>query len=817
MRRYLRNLVVNRRGVALVTILALMGVLSILAATYTLAIRADTALRGGAARERTGFYAAEAGLNNAMGEVHEYYENYTAPGNYSNTITIDSGSHARVVTYAVNEVPGHNPGPPRQIAVGQPFAGLNTIPYEYTVSSVAKNAANEQEAALGAQFSINSVPIFQFLAFYNSDLEFLPGPPASVSGRIHTNGNLYLDAGSGLTIADRPTATATTAANPYVQVSTAGNLFHGRKDQDTCTGPISIDMQQDTDPAAPGLDPLPLPCVSGGTTLVDKPTRDSYLGTLLAEVKPLQTPSVSTFSRGDTSSGVSGGAFWQNADLRLVLDLTKPRLTTFCGQNLPNSGGTNGLYPIEVQDNSGSVDATKTTAFYQFMCERRGAIFYNDIPADLPATMPLGTVNPDDSGVNEDLSNRENYAPHFEEQTSVYRRVGEDTNGDGTVDVNGDGVVSNNDTNYDVCPIVIGAGPLGPRPTWRPDYCDQKFGVWVAGAAVNGNLFNNYSAAKAALPTSWFLDNDYRRGGFYNWREHKWVMMLNVNIRVLIDWNESHSNALFNAADVSNSGLVFFLSVKANNATTTPPPADRRYGVRIFDSANLNTGGGTFPRPNPVDPTGLTVVSDQAVYVQGNYNYYPSMTLMDKLPAAVLGDTLNVLSQSWEVPVIVDTDEEIQHQYNNDRKTGGALGTSRNLQPADGYFVKNVGLQCANNPCPQFTAVETYGINAALIAGVDVTSPGHYNGGLENYPRFHEDWSPPGGQRALNYRGSFVSLGTPQYANGEWCGTGGGCNIYDPPARNWDYDASFNNVDFLPPLTPRVNLMQQQLFTRFYQ
>ena len=126
-------------------------------------------------------------------------------------------------------------------------------------------------------------------------------------------------------------------------------------------------------------------------------------------------------------------------------------------------------------------------------------------------------------------------------------------------------------------------------------------------------------------------------------------------------------------------------------------------------------------------------------------------------------------------------------------------------------------LQCANNPCPQFTAVETYGINAALIAGVDVTSPGHYNGGLENYPRFHEDWSPPGGQRALNYRGSFVSLGTPQYANGEWCGTGGGCNIYDPPARNWDYDASFNNVDFLPPLTPRVNLMQQQLFTRFYQ
>jgi hypothetical protein len=249
--------------------------------------------------------------------------------------------------------------------------------------------------------------------------------------------------------------------------------------------------------------------------------------------------------------------------------------------------------------------------------------------------MPLGTVNPNNSSENNDPSNHQNYAPYFEEEASVYRRVGEDTSGDGVVDTNGDNTISNNDTNYDVCPLVIGTGPLSSRPAWRPDYCDQKFGAWVVGATVNGNLFNNHSAVKAALPTSWFLNSDYRRGGFYNWREHKWVMMLNVNIRALIDWNESNSNALFNAADVSNSGLVFFLSVKASDATTTSLPTDHRYGVRIFDSANLNTGRGTFPHPNPTDPTGLTVVSDQSVYVQGNYNYYPTMTLVDKLPVKI--------------------------------------------------------------------------------------------------------------------------------------------------------------------------------------
>ena len=100
---------------------------------------------------------------------------------------------------------------------------------------------------------------------------------------------------------------------------------------------------------------------------------------------------------------------------------------------------------------------------------------------DMPAAMPLGTVNPDHTDGNDDPSNGNNYRPYFEETAGVYRRIGEDTNGDGKVDVNGDGVISSNDTNYDICPIVIGPGPLGPRPAWRPDYCDAKFGPWVAG------------------------------------------------------------------------------------------------------------------------------------------------------------------------------------------------------------------------------------------------------------------------------------------------------------------------------------------------
>jgi hypothetical protein len=44
-----------------------------------------------------------------------------------------------------------------------------------------------------------------------------------------------------------------------------------------------------------------------------------------------------------------------------------------------------------------------------------------------------------------------------------------------------------------------------------------------------------------------------------------------------------------------------------------------------------------------------------------------------------------------------------------------------------------------------------------------------------------------------------------------------GCNIYDPPSRNWDYDLNFQVVANLPPLTPRVVSVEQILFTENFR
>jgi hypothetical protein len=259
-----------------------------------------------------------------------------------------------------------------------------------------------------------------------------------------------------------------------------------------------------------------------------------------------------------------------------------------------------------------------------------------------------------------------------------------------------------------------------------------------------------------------------RRGGFYNNREHAWVRMLNVNVHDLLEWNRAQApaNQLFDPDDATNGGIVLFLSVVGPGSTGAIPTP--RYGVRVLGSPNLN-----FPGP-VADPTGLTVVSDQALYVEGDYNV--GAAGFPKQPASLIGDTLNVLSAGW---------------------SGDA--TTRNDHQS-------------RKPLAQRPAVSTT-IYAAFISGVDTTTLNNYNGGLENYMRFHESWSGD----TMFYRGSFVSLGTPQRNAGQWCGTGGGCNIYDPPQRNFDFDTDFQQVQNLPPLTPQVVSVRQILFTENFR
>jgi hypothetical protein len=268
---------------------------------------------------------------------------------------------------------------------------------------------------------------------------------------------------------------------------------------------------------------------------------------------------------------------------------------------------------------------------------------------------------------------------------------------------------------------------------------------------------------------------------FFDNREGKAIQMLEVDLRALLDC--AHLRNLLRGGvgldDDTHGGLVFHLTVHGPNSRAR----GNGYGVRIRNGAYIGSSIPGAPRPR-----GLTIVSDQPAYIQGDFNRNENW-----IPAAFLVDAINILSNAW------DRDD-------------------RSLQPLD-----------------QRRARETE-VNAAFLSGTDITGGaegvggqdrGQYNGGLENYPRFHEAWQwGPSNNRTyvtFTYRGSFVSLGSSRKAAGRWCYGRDNCNGYDrfygtyeAPRRQWSYDVRFSQGQ-LPPLSPRFVYLKQERFLRDFE
>jgi hypothetical protein len=94
-------------------------------------------------------------------------------------------------------------------------------------------------------------------------------------------------------------------------------------------------------------------------------------------------------------------------------------------------------------------------------------------------------------------------------------------------------------------------------------------------------------------------------------------------------------------------------------------------------------------------------------------------------------------------------------------------------------------------------------VNAAFLAGIVPTVSGSYSGGVENFPRFLEDW----GGDTFTYNGSMVVMFPSTYAIGQWRGTGSSIGIYNPPVRNWSFDTNFRDPAKIPPGTPSARVL----------
>ena len=232
------------------------------------------------------------------------------------------------------------------------------------------------------------------------------------------------------------------------------------------------------------------------------------------------------------------------------------------------------------------------------------------------------------------------------------------------------------------------------------------------------------------------------------------------------------SNLIYPTAGTTStmSGTSLFTLVSIAEARANPALFFRR-AVKLTDAQSFSFGncaaGATC---------GLTITSENPVYVEGNYNAPGGNFSGTDTPSAVLADAVTLLSVNWN---------DIR-SYSSPYAYGGrAAATSY-------YRLAILGGKGVSFPEPTTGSVN-------YDFGTD--------GGVHNFLRYVEDW----GNQTLNYSGSLVSF----FFNEQSVGTYKCCvAVYNPPSRGYNFDTNFLTPSLLPPRTPSFRDINTLGFTQ---
>ena len=270
--------------------------------------------------------------------------------------------------------------------------------------------------------------------------------------------------------------------------------------------------------------------------------------------------------------------------------------------------------------------------------------------------------------------------------------------------------------------------------------------ILVSNATVTAKsgLWNNFATPISASETLTFVS---ATNTFYNKREAKTIKSIDIDVARLVQYNLT--NTLFRVpfpilpyGDIRTVYVADFRTMAATNES----------GVRLINGANL-------------PPQGLTVATASPLYILGDYNItaagWGTTNTIGTMPASVAADAVTVLSPAWR----------------------------------DTNSIKSLSSRIATNST----------VNAAILTGIVATTAASDSGGVENFPRFLEDWT----SKTLTYNGSMVGMFYSMIGTGLWLGIGSTYDIYNPPNRNWALDQNFSNSSKLPPATPSLAILNR--------
>ncbi len=793
--------------------------------------------------------------NNNIGRVN------TTDGSGATVVSEQDGNN--VIEYTAftfvadntNEVAGSNPrSPVPATSKGGVYAGLNAQEYQYTVYATAAKkdpstpvSQSEAKTVLQLDFKSRIIPLFQFAVFYDDDLEMNSTSRMDITGRVHTNKNFYLQptqpyGGAGdTTTGTFFTESITAAGKIYNRVDASSNNTPGMprmKTGGTDTAPIYTNITPVLD------DSVSTPLDVGATAF------DVFAGKIKdgARGAAILNPPEASFLRKQNNAGVIG-EYYGKADIRLemVPDRTAVPFEFTTVQTGTGARGTTCATSLNVSTERQEYSTVKCNVFTEGQlrslmqpvlvmpssleeARRFCALTTWTAPsaADKKTLQGLAlavAANPTPLSINTNLKSAVTGSLATNLTTLAVTFTG-----------NPDGFARTKGSCFLPAPIQRLANESGSltAPTVTSTYRERRenrdltmlqtniesLTVWNRDGVfvtLDGNKNDRDDVVPANLTVAFtrVQANDILASA--NGLVFKRAAADTTSTTLALG---SFQRLGLAAADRTEGGLVFHASVSddlngdgvidANDVSYDPTAPvlnkqgvtiayKRKYPSTLADGVNKSpygfafSGGINLPGP-------LTIATDQGAYIQGDYNecadycrntnadntITPTPPRRVKTPASILADTITVLSNNCQ-------------SADDKRLNCGIAG-------GDGTF--NTATRTKMNLAFLSNTDKSIG-NVNPLTDIVPGGTTRYSGGINNYMRMVEDWTGV----PFVYRGSFISLGAPLEFSGPYRFGG---NYYNIPRRDFGFDTDFRTFSELPPLSPKVIYLQQDVFRRNY-
>lgn len=771
------------------------------------------------------FYTAHAGLEKFTSDLGDLFSSNVAPtgaqittlGNLPPNLpnvqwTQAGGGDGYAVSFPANA--GGNPVASVTTVNAGPFQGLVGLATPYTMEVTAR-LGDRTEATLTRTLQTVAIPVFQFGIFSENDLSFFAGPDFNFGGRVHSNQNLYLASGNTLTLADRVTAVGEVVrgtlsngwptTNGYtgnVRVSTAPNAYRNlAASEGSVTGGVGSGLNEPTwtnlstgsynsriTNGRTGARRLDLPITTFGASPIDLIRRPpagedvanpNVLGERMYTLASVRILLSDTAADIQNLPGITGtapinlGLVAANAVVEpagYTIGNTRPHFAESAGIQQAGDAATSQRYgsrtPLGQPLVGGFLKVERQTpaGVWQDVTLEMLNLGIAGRQLPVPGGGPANCQEPSPDAVIRIQRFRNRDSGCWHTQNNASRQDGRnfsplvlfDTREAGPRD----GVADN-------APMTFG----GVMHYIELDVTNLS--RWLAGqigASGAGTLsVNGY--------TVYFSDRRTNRNGANETGEYGVEDLVNSGslngapngvLEAAEDFNGNGQLDMYGqtprllggmTAPFINGARPWTSVDPAGNLTNAERQALATRNPAVFFRRALklvNGGAGNIIAP------GLTVASENPVYIQGNWNANANNFNGPHVATAIMADAVTLLSNDW-----------------NDRAS----------------------LQDPHDQSPR--AASQTGYRFAVIAGKG-RSFAHVNGtyqdfgtdgGAHNFLRYLENW----GGVTLNYRGSIASFFFSRQATGTYkC-----CeDVYSPPARGYNFDTEFLTPALLPPRTP---------------